>query len=1098
MDDQQLGRSHSLKPSSGVLSKNEECIGLGLWGKMRAPGIGEFIELRARPWLVEAVDSLTDRCSIISLSCIADDAQGERLDVVWDAELAPTLSEGDAWSDIAHGGVDEVRTFAGFLKTISWSTATAADKDLFQAPFRAGIRLDPYQLLPLRKALQLPRVNLLIGDDVGLGKTVEAGLVLRELLLRRRAQFVLVAAPPSMTLQWKEELETKFGLSFTIIDRERLAELRKQQGFAVNPWSTGSQFIISHRLLTDETYASGLRNRLHEFLPRGLLILDEAHHAAPASGARYAIDSQFTKAIRDLAGRFEHRLFLSATPHNGHSNSFSALLEMLDPQRFTRGVEVRPADLQPIMVRRLKADLRKLGVRFAERIIDPIRIEGLPDTTPELALAGLLAAYCDLRETRIRQLAPRELAQARIVMVGLQQRLLSSIPAFARTLRAHKKSLEAKIEKQADTDASECVARQLTTSFVEDEEATVALGATVDNDEAVEAATALGVQGASIAQLKKELEAVDVMLRLAQANATKPDVKVARLVAWIRSNMLAGKAWNARRVIIFTEWEDTRIWLERQLREALDDTNQVDERIGVYSGITGQDRREEIKRQFNADPDDELLRILICTDAAREGINLQTRCYDLFHFDLPWNPSRLEQRNGRIDRKLQPASQVFCRYFDYVQRPEDIVLRALVDKTETIRQELGAIGQVIESRISDELLSKGISRAEAEKLASFIKGADNDAFVKRAKAEMDDEEQARHARLEKENVDLNAALERSRKRVGVDSVELEQVLATALERAGVALDQCSADNVGRVVPYQLDPQHPAFARDKSWGDAFDDLRTRRRRRTEGYKSWRDTTPVRRIAFEPPIMENDCDAPDVIQVHLEHRLVRRLLSRFLSQGFQSSLNRACVMPANVTRPRLVLLGRLSLYGPGAIRLHEEILSVTAEWSDKDREKRPLRPFQEAGEQTTLEQLNAALRDARSASPDVVARLTALSAADIRDLAPEIERRAASAEKEAREDLKLRGDKEAESLRKLIEQQRERLRKADQKFDADQLEMNLKDEDLRQREADRQHWRRRLDRIEKELVEEPQRIRDSYEVKAQRLEPVGLVYLWPSVG
>jgi SNF2 family DNA or RNA helicase len=210
----------------------------------------------------------------------------------------------------------------------------------------------------------------------------------------------------------------------------------------------------------------------------------------------------------------------------------------------------------------------------------------------------------------------------------------------------------------------------------------------------------LGARGATVEQLKKELESVDTMLRLAQSNATKPDTKVTRLVEWIQANMLLGRDWNTRRAIIFTEWEDTRLWLEKQLREALDDTDRVDERIGVYTGMTSQDRREDIKRQFNADPDEEPLRILICTNAAREGINLQTRCHDLFHFDLPWNPSRLEQRNGRIDRKLQPAPKVYCRYFDYTQRPEDIVLRALVDKTETIRQELGAIGQVIEARIT--------------------------------------------------------------------------------------------------------------------------------------------------------------------------------------------------------------------------------------------------------------------------------------------------------------------------------------------------------------------------------------------------------------
>ena len=182
-------------------------------------------------------------------------------------------------------GTDDPAVFAVYLRTLKWNTATASDRDLLQAPFRAGIRLDPYQLLPLRKALRLPRVNLLIADDVGLGKTIEAGLILRELLLRRRIDFTVVAAPPSMTSQWQDELEAKFGLAFTIIDRERVAELRRLRGFGINPWFTGSRFIISHHLLTDETYVAGLRDLLGEFRSRALLILDEAHHAAPASGA---------------------------------------------------------------------------------------------------------------------------------------------------------------------------------------------------------------------------------------------------------------------------------------------------------------------------------------------------------------------------------------------------------------------------------------------------------------------------------------------------------------------------------------------------------------------------------------------------------------------------------------------------------------------------------------------------------------------------------------------------------------------------------------------------------------------------------------------
>jgi hypothetical protein len=286
-----------------------------------SPQIGDFVEVRGRPWLVEGIDDKGGGLSALQLSCISDDAQGETLEVAWDAEIGARRLEDDFWSRLGRDGTDDPAVFAAYLRTLKWNTATAADRDLLQAPFRAGIRLDAYQLLPLRKALRLPRVNLLIADDVGLGKTIEAGLILRELLLRRRIDFTVVAAPPSMTLQWQDELEAKFGLAFTIIDRERVAELRRLRGFGVNPWRTGSRFIISHHLLTDETYVAGLRDLLGGFRPRALLILDEAHHAAPASGARYAIDSQFTKAIGGLVDRFEHRLFLTATPHNGHTTA---------------------------------------------------------------------------------------------------------------------------------------------------------------------------------------------------------------------------------------------------------------------------------------------------------------------------------------------------------------------------------------------------------------------------------------------------------------------------------------------------------------------------------------------------------------------------------------------------------------------------------------------------------------------------------------------------------------------------------------------------------------------------------------------------------
>jgi ERCC4-related helicase len=1065
---------------------------------------GDFVEVRGRRWLVEAIDDVPRELTTARLSCIDDDAQGEQVEVLWDAEVAPKILDEGAWSSVGRGAPDSPEVLAAHLRAVRWRTATAADRDLLQAPFRAGIRLDAYQLLPLRKALRLPRVNLLIADDVGLGKTIEAGLVARELLLRRRIDLIVIAAPASMTVQWKDELESKFGLTFDIIDRERMAELRRLRGFTVNPWTTGSRFIISHSLLSEETYVAGLRDLLGEFRARALFILDEAHHAAPSGGARYAISSQLTRSVRELSERFEHRLFLTATPHNGHSNSFSALLEMLDPQRFTRGVEVRPRELEPVMVRRLKADLRRLGEAFPERKVEAIVITGLPDDAPELDLWHHLAAYGELRQRRVAKLPAQKATLAKLAFVGLQQRLLSSPAAFARTLKAHRQSLLRAIEGEAEAQSVPAAAQAFvdgsTTDKAEDlglEDQSAEEAIDADEEAAADAASVAGAAGATKVDLRAELLAVDEMLAIAERAALHPDARVQWLVSWIKTNLLAGSRWNSRRLIIFTEWEDTRRWLEKRLREAFAETDRADERIDIFTGATGQDRREQVKAAFNADPAEEPLRILICTDAAREGINLQTWCADLVHFDLPWNPSRLEQRNGRIDRKLQPAKQVFCRYFRYEQREADIVLEALVRKTERIQSELGSAGRVIEKRITERLAQGGIDRGSALALAKAIDEETDAERLARARAEMDDDERIRFERLLKEEQELQAAREASRERVGVEPEDLRRVVGAALMRAGAALDSSRAETVGSVTTFRLDSDSPAF-KESGWQDAFDDLRRRRRKRGERLNEWRKRSPVRAIAFEPPRLADGRDAPDVVQVHLEHRLVRRLLSRFISQGFQAGLSRLSVIEGPGAQARVVLMGRLAVYGAGAARLHEEIIPVTAIWTEAERERKPLRPLGDVGEERTLGQLEDALRDARPAPAMAAARVQMLVERDIADLLPAFESSAAERLAEATKQLTKRGEEEELLLRELLERQRARLLEAANKSDSPQLMLDLVPDERREREADRRHWQGRLTRLEKEIAEEPARIRRSYDVHAHRLEPVGLVYLWPTTG
>ena len=176
------------------------------------PTPGQIVHLRSRRWLVETVETRGDGDSpLVRLACADDDAQGQVLDVFWDYEIDRKILAEEGWSNLAARGFDHPRYFSAFLHTIRWNCVTSTDAKLVQAPFRAGIKLDAYQIEPLRKALQLPLVNLFIADDTGLGKTIEAGLIARELLLRKKVETIVVSAPPSVLDQWRAEFEQRSG-----------------------------------------------------------------------------------------------------------------------------------------------------------------------------------------------------------------------------------------------------------------------------------------------------------------------------------------------------------------------------------------------------------------------------------------------------------------------------------------------------------------------------------------------------------------------------------------------------------------------------------------------------------------------------------------------------------------------------------------------------------------------------------------------------------------------------------------------------------------------------------------------------------------------
>ena len=993
------------------------------------------------------------------------------------------------------------------MHAIKWSAVSAADATRFQAPFRAGIKLMAHQLTPLMKALELPRANLFIADDVGLGKTIEAGLVLQELLLRQQVSFVLIVCPASVCLQWQGEMQRRFGLRFEVMTRQLVAYRRQDRGFGTNAWSTYNRFIVSHALVRRPEHRDPLLQHLGERANKGLLILDEAHVAAPASASKYATDTDITRTIRDLAPRFDNRLFLSATPHNGHSNSFSALLEILDPVRFTRGVPVEgKRDLEPIMVRRLKRDLRQLGFeRFPRRLLvqlalrnagsawrverttydaetgdesKPVASDLAEGPPTELDLATMLQRYTEL-------CAPAS-GHGRLPYIQLQQRLLSSPEAFARTLEAHAQGLA----KRGGVVAAPV---QKALALAPRAEGRVALEDPEtygDSDEALAEESDARVRQASAELPSPTTEAralLSDMRALAEKARREPDAKTRALLAWIREHLCpaagvpddkrASLCWSPRRVIIFTEWADTKRYLVELLTAAIAHTDDAEHRILQFHGGMGDDTRDEVQRAFNTTPEHHPVRILVATDAAREGVNLQAHCADLFHIDIPWNPARLEQRNGRIDRTLQPADEVRCHHFVYPDRAEDHVLATVVRKIATVQRELGSLGAVLLNQLERELEGgiTGKTRAAVDKIGADAKTATVDA-------ELEGSADLEAVRAEVERA--GKRLEASRRTLEVEPESLRGVVEIGLALAGAKALTPSAPTSDDRPTYTL----PSL--DRTWEVTLDSLRPPRGR-LEAFWEWRRHAP-RPVTFHPLTRLSE----DAEQLHLAHPFVKRILDRFLAQGFGAhDLTRVTAVVApdeNVVR--VVVYARFTLFGPGAARLHDQLVPVAAAWSGEASETRPYKDRATAASTiTSTEKLLAA--GARAPNAIISARIQANADALFRALWPDLQAEADALAVEARGGLAQRARRESDDLRGLLERQRLAIDKAEARLRQPDLFNVQEKEQKRQVDLDLRHLERRRAQAATELVSEPAAIESLYEVRMSRLVPVGLVVAWP---
>lgn len=875
---------------------------------VETPEQGQLVEVRARRWVVADVqaDELPGDVlqparppqHLLTLRCVDDDAEpDETLQVVW--EIEPGARTFERSSLPQPQALDDPRRFDAFLDAVRWGASSNADPRHYLAPFQSGVEIDWYQLDPLVRAIRMPRVSLLIADDVGLGKTIEAGLVAQELILRYRARRILIVTPADLQLQWRDEMRDKFGLEFRVVDRELVRQLRRQRGIHVNPWTHFPRLITSIDYLKSEAPLRRFRETLpgHDEprYPRryDLLIVDEAHNAAPSGRGRYATDSLRTALLRELVPHFEHRLFLTATPHNGYLESFTALLELLDEQRFARGVRPRQEALAEVMVRRLKRELPPEfdgTPRFPVRKLEPITVTY---SDAEREAHAKLARYTELRVERASD--GTEKFASEFVLKLLKKRLFSSPAAFTRTLAKHRQSLESARTSRSRVRASAGVLRQLADrvdeTFETEEDYELA------EDEAQTSSVRL-FQPLSV----EEEKLLDELGDWSERATARPDAKANALLDLLEETCRPDGEWNDERIIVFTEYRDTQKWLldlfaARGLTEG--------GRTEVLYGGMNSDERADVKAAFQADPQQAPVRILLATDAASEGINLQNHCHRLVHYEIPWNPNRLEQRNGRVDRHGQKAREVLVYHFapegwQQLENVESVpvgklegdleFLRRAVVKVEEIREMLGKVGPVIADQVADAMLGR---RGSLDTRTAEQEGG---AVRRQLRFERD---------LEKEIRRLEESYDETRAEQRLTPEHIHTVVETAL-----ALARQPA-----LIPVEASVWRLPHLTG-SWTRAADGL-------AHPYSG-----EIRPLTFDPHIAKG---RDDIVLAHLGHRLVQMSLGLLRAEIWQSAESRSLdrVTARTVDDPRLrepaaVAYARLVVTGADGHRLHEELL------------------------------------------------------------------------------------------------------------------------------------------------------------------------------
>ena len=541
--------------------------------------------------------------------------------------------------------------------------------------------------------LSSPRIRFLIADDPGAGKTIMAGLIVKELQYRRLAQRILIIAPGHLKYQWQREMKERFQTPFTIIDRARM-----NATWGENAWEDKDHCLTSIDFVKQDTVLSSLQNVRWD-----LVIVDEAHKmSAYAYQGKDQVKVDKTRRYRVgelLSRQTNHMLFLTATPHRGDEENFRLFLDLLRPGFFAR-TELLKESVQsgdnPIFVRRLKEDMKRFD---GTDIFPPRHVHSVTFrlTEAERHLYNGVTNYVRNYFDRARE--NRSISFALMI---LQRRLTSSSQAIYLSLLRRKERLQNLLElpEQIRRDEDYMRARGLT----EDDLAEMAEEERLEWEERLENLTL----AENIEDVVAEIEQLEALI--AQADKVRQQEIESKLVK-LRDHVLANLG--TRKLLIFTEFRDTVNYLVAKLQGW---GYQV---ITIHGQMNMEDRLQA-EHEFKTNA-----QIMVATEAAGEGINLQF-CSWMINYDIPWNPNRLEQRMGRIHRYGQ-RYEVHIYNMIAQDTREGQILQRLFEKLERMKEDLGTdrvfdiIGDMIPGSRLDELLKEAIfSQRRMEEIEQTI------------------------------------------------------------------------------------------------------------------------------------------------------------------------------------------------------------------------------------------------------------------------------------------------------------------------------------------------------------------------------------------